>query len=443
MKGYLHPRMLPYETEATHYVLQSTVPELTTEGPARIGKTILNLEKALGLHAQNYGFKSAVLRHDSVDLQNTIRNDLTNIMLRYGFSDPRSQIRASGGERFHTLHLNGGVMVLSGARRPTSVMGTHWDLMILSEFSEFTEEQFQLLKTRCSGSAGNWRGPNGEVYYQMLCDMNPTLPNSYIYKREASGQMEFVKLGFKDNPYFYRQGRWSIFGKTTINEYDTGLTGIYRDRYLLGLRTALEGAVFKLEDCHFVDKLPEVGDEWKIYRRMDLGMSPSPSVCLWLLENRLTNDVIVAKEWRKLNTDTIDMSDAVKTHDFGKPMNTITDNDKNAISIFRKNGIPAIAAVKGPDSIKLGNALINAALENTRKGKPGGLKFYTGLRCNSDQDLIQKKRPLSTIKEMEDLVYDVDVERVIGERHGIDPLRYHYLAKETFKQRFYLDPESA
>ena len=107
-----------------------------------------------------------------------------------------------------------------------------------------------------------------------------------------------------------------------------------------GLRKAPEGAVFELEDCHFVDKLPKIDDSVRIYRVMDFGMSPSPGVCVWLIECQVTGDVTVVREWRKLNADTIEMSEAIKKYDLGRVSRTITDNDKNAISILRRNGHP-------------------------------------------------------------------------------------------------------
>ena len=80
-------------------------------------------------------------------------------------------------------------------------------------------------------------------------------------------------------PHFYRGGRWSKVGKTTVEELDRGLTGIFHDRYFKGLRRAPEGMVFDLQDSDIIDELPVDIDRWIKYNAMDFGMS-APSVCL-------------------------------------------------------------------------------------------------------------------------------------------------------------------
>ena len=84
----------------------------------------------------------------------------------------------------------------------------------------------------------------------------PMSLRSWMYQRETEGLLKFVKFGFADNPYFYRGGRWSKVGKTTVEELDRGLTGIFHDRYFLGLRRAPEGMVFDLQDSDIIEELP-------------------------------------------------------------------------------------------------------------------------------------------------------------------------------------------
>ena len=102
---------------------------------------------------------SCIVRTNSVDLDDTIRYDLRNTLLKYQLDDPRSPIEQSGGPDTvsHTCDINGGEMRLGGMNRPGRILGTEYDAIMLSELSQFSEDQYQMLKTRCSGSAGNWR----------------------------------------------------------------------------------------------------------------------------------------------------------------------------------------------------------------------------------------------------------------------------------------------
>ena len=441
MRGYLSPKVIPSESEVHNEIMRSTEPEICSEGPARTSKTMRNLLKALALHAKYKGLWSCVARTNSVDLDDSIRSELVNLILRYQLDDPRSQIKQQGGlTKFHHLRLNGGVMRLGGMNRPGAILGGKYDLALLSELSQFSEEQYQLVKTRVTGDSGKWKLKDGTVCFQMLCDTNPGLPNHWMYQREEEGLLKFYKFDFTDNPYYYRKGRWTRVGKTSVNELDRGQTGWYHDIYFKGIRKAPVGAVFQLEDCHFIDELPRLDDNYRIRRVLDFGMSPSPTVSVWLMQHTGTRDLILAREWRKLNADTIEVMGALEEHELGKSRRTLTDNDKNAISILRRHGIPAIAALKGADSVMLGLALMNAALRRTERKELGGLKIYRGLCCNSDSELRQQKRAMSTIDEMQGLTYDETKEATVGERHGVDAVRYDYLYENAGrKERPHLD----
>ena len=444
MRGYLSPKIIPAESEVHREVMMSTDPELCSEGPARTAKTMRNLQKDLALHCKYYGFRSAVIRVNAVDLDDTIRTELVNLILRHQLDDPRSQIKQQGGlSKFYRLYLNGGVMRLGGMSRPGAILGGKYDLAICSELSQFSEEMYQLIKTRVTGDSGKWVLKDGRICFQMLSDTNPDIPSHWMYQRETEGLLRFLKFDFTDNPYYFRKGRWTRVGKTSVDELDRGNTGIWHDRYFKGLRKAPEGAVFDLEDCHIIDKMPKIDDSVKIYRMADFGMSPSPNVCVWLVECQVTGDVTAVREWRALNADTIEMAESIKAFDLGKVARTITDNDKNAISILRRNGIPAIPAVKGPDSVKLRIALMNAALNRTRNGEDGAFRIYRGLRCNKDSQLALKKRRMSLIEEMEGLVYGEDREQLVGEHHAVDACGYFFLWKNTAAARPQLDARIA
>ena len=155
MRGYLSDKLLPSDSEAHKYIMRSTAPEICAEGPARTSKTITNLEKWAGLHAKYKGLRSCIVRTNSVDLTDTVRFDLTNTIFRYQLDDPRSQIRQQGGlTQFHHLYLNEGECRVGGMNRPGAILGGEYDLVLLCELSQFTFQQYMLLKTRLCRLSG-------------------------------------------------------------------------------------------------------------------------------------------------------------------------------------------------------------------------------------------------------------------------------------------------
>ena len=427
MEGYLSDTLHKSDSEAHKAIMRSRSPGLVAEGTARSSKTITNLQKLLGCHARHYGYKSCIVRTDAVDLQDTIRGDLTNLLLRYEFSDPRSQIRASGGLRFDHLYLNGGICVLGGMNRRGRILGTQYDMVMMSELSEFKEADYQLLRTRCSGSAGNWR-EGGQIFYQILADTNPDVPSHWMYKLEGDDDLEFVKFGFKDNPHFYRKERWSMHGKTYVNGLDDSLTGIWRDRYFLGKRVAPQGQVYDLRPANILHTFPDLTG-CNLYRAMDWGMR-HPSICVWIGEHEETRNVYAYREWRKTHTDILAMGEEIKAYSEGEDIQTsIIDHDENRQILLREqHDIDSEFAYKGAGSVLDRVFLINTALRRAQEGKDGGLYIYDGLVCNSDPNPDIQDDPGSLIEEFEKLQFSETKDAPIKEfDDASDALGYFFL----------------
>jgi len=432
MKGYLSPKIFPSETFVHRDIMTSTEPEICAEGPARTSKTNRNLLKAFALHAKYPGFRSCVVRVNAVDLTDTVRYDISNVILRYSMDDPRSQIKQQGGlTRFDHLYMNEGEMRLGGMDRPSSVLGGKYDLLIFSELSQFTEEQFQLLKTRCSGDSAKWRLKNGDICFQVLADTNPDAPSHWMYQREAEGLMRFIKFDFKDNPYYFRQGRWSRVGKTSVNELDRAHSGIYHDRYFKGLRKAPEGMVFEMDNKHYIDELPNL-KEYLIYRCMDFGIE-APNVCIWYGVHRETRDRVIFRDYRTIGEDIIEFGNAVRELSREPVVETYIDNDEHRQRLLLRHcQMPTTLARKGPGSIMDGVMLIRRGLRNTIEGLPGGIQMYKNMRCHSDSEILRRKMPKDLIAEFQAYCMNPKKDEPLknGVEHGIDAYRYAELSME-------------
>lgn len=436
--AWQHPKLFPNKSTVFKQLMASTASELTAEGSTRTGKTLACLTKLFALHFKYPGLRSCIVRASNVDLDETIRFDIRNTLLRYDLDDPRSPIRAEGGAtRFTRLYINEGECQLGGMNRPHHVLGTERDIVFISQLEQLTQEQYELLLTRCAGTAGNWRDTAGKPRFQILSDCNPDIPSHWMYEREKKDLMKFLHFQFEDNPLFYRDGRWSIDGKTVTEQLDKSLTGIYHDRYFKGLRVAAEGAVFQLQDCHIIDELPDLSN-YHFYNAMDFGMS-DPSVCLWIAWDRTANDVIVYREWRRTNTNILDMGREIKrinSENNETIENYIIDRDLHHHQLLQnESGIHSTLARKGPGSVMDGIHLIQNALAQTVLEKPGGLRIYRQLLCNTDPNPKARGQP-DLRREMQALQYDPNKSDAIipGSDDATDALRYFYLWKHSGAQ---------
>ena len=414
-----------YSSENAKAVINYTGHELVVSGPTRVSKTLRILEYILYLHFTYPGFKSLVVRSDAVDLTSTIRASLKEL-LKYDLDDPLSPIKVRGGfDDFHTLKINGGEMVLGGMNRPGRVMGTKYDLVFYSQIEHSDEEQYQKLKTRVSGDAGNWI-EDGKRRYLFIGDANPDRSDHYLLERKRQGKLDWIDFGFEDNPLYFRSGartpEWSI-----VDELDQGLVGIWHDRYFKGLWRSPEGAVYTIEKENIVDALPDLS-ECTLYRACDWGQS-HPSICLWIAEHKETGDVTVYREWRKTHSDILEMGNQVKAFSQGEDIEaTVIDHDENRqILLQNECDIPSVMAYKSAGSVMDGIFLMQSALRKAVEGKPGGLYFYDNLLCNADPNPDVDPN-LNLIKEMEGLEFDPKQDKPIKERDdAADALRYWFL----------------
>ena len=430
--------VFPDKLSPYYEVLNTKTRELMVGGPAGTAKThhcVMKGHKLACIYPKSVG---VFIRKVKESIKRTIiptyydvlgynpMQGKTDFVLGFGNTQPSEFQYANGSQIF-----------LIGLNDPKQLDSVQADWFYVNQAEELEESDWEIITTRNRG--------NNMPYRIVFGDCNPSHPLHFLCPYEDNEnrrqRIHYVPTRHEDNPAFYCDGEWTVFGDEYVNEDLETLTGLNYDRYRLGLWRAPEGAVFVIEKCHILPYLPwdrEEGDPhyepieaYAFYRGMDFGMHPSPSVNLWLVEHKQTKDLIVAKEWRRLNVDTIDMAAEVQRNDFPRPVEgTITDNDENIKSILAREGIHTTPTKKGRDSIKAGLDLIQSKLENTRKGKSDGLYFYSQLECGRDLTLEQEKRPTNVIQEMRLLVWHTEKEEPTGEDHGIDVLRYYYLWRD-------------
>lgn len=414
------------------------VGEMMIGGPAGTGKTHIGVMYGHKLACTYPGSVGVFVRKVKETIKRTLiptynevlgydpqdRND-GNFVLGYGGMHPQRYVYRNGSE-IHIL----------GLADPKQFDSLQVDWMFGNQAEEFDEEDWEILTARTRGRKMPFRVVAG--------DCNPVEPEHFLCPYEDNENRRdgvyYIATRHEDNPILFDPitGEKLPFGEEYMGTLDR-MTGLNYDRYRLGLWKSPEGAIFHIEKCHIINQLPwdrekedphyEPIEAYTHYRSMDFGMHPSPNVCIWIAEHNKTNDIIVVQEWRRCRVDTIDMAAQIKPHDYASIEASTSDNDENIQSIFQKSGIHIILAKKGPGSIQAGLDLIDGRLDKTRNGLPGGLKFYSNLEIGRDPYLEEEKRPTNTITEAKLLTWDLDSKtpKPLGERHGIDALRYHLL----------------
>lgn len=416
------------------------VGELMIGGPAGTGKTHVGVTYGHKLACAYPGSVGVFIRKVKESIKRTIVPTY-NEVLGYDPMDRRPENYVLGYGGIHPQeyrYRNGSLIYNIGLADPKQLDSLQVDWFFVNQAEETAEEEWQILTARTRGRKMPFRVVFG--------DCNPVEPEHYLCPYEDNENRRegilYIPTRHEDNPILVdpitreRTG----FGNEYIGTLDR-MTGLNYDRYRLGLWKSPEGAIFNIEKCHILHQLPwdrekedpqyEPLENYTHYRSFDWGMHPSPNVCLWIAEHNTTKETIVVQEWRRTRVDTIDMTSHVRTHDYTTIEASTGDNDENIQSIFQKAGISIILAQKGPGSIQAGMDLIKDKLNRTKNGLPGGLRFYSNLEIGRDGFLEEEKRPTNIITEAKLLAWDLEsaVPKPVGERHGVDALRYYLLWK--------------
>ena len=430
----------PYHPVLKYRGERNRVGEMMIGGPAGTGKTHIGVMYAHKLACHHPGSVGVFIRKVKESIKRTIVPTY-NEVLGYDPMERRDEnfVLGFGGIHPQEYHYrNDSIIYNIGMADPKQLDSLQVDWMFINQAEELEEEEWQIITARTRGRRMPFRVVFG--------DCNPVEPEHFLCPYDDNENRRdgvyYIPTKHEDNPILVNPitKQRTAFGEEYIGTLDR-MTGLNYDRYRLGLWKSPEGAIFHIEKCHIINQLPwdsetedphyEPLESYTHYRSMDFGMHPSPNVCIWIAEHNDTGETIVAKEWRRCRVDTIDMAGQVKALDDSAIEATTSDNDENIQSIFQKHGIHIILAKKGPNSVQAGLDLIDGKLDKTRKGLPGGIKFYSNLEAGRDEHLEAEKRPTNIIQELKLITWDLESiqPKPVGERHAIDALRYHLLWK--------------
>ena len=392
-------------------------PEVVLEGPAGTGKTRLGLE-LLHWRAKKYPGSRQLLCRKT-------RESLTESALVTFESKVLSSADAAGlvggvgraGRQRYT-YPNGSELVVAGliaAHRDQRgrIMSTDYDGIFVPEATELSEHEWEQLGTRLR----HGRMP----YQQLLGDCNPDAPTHWLHQRTDRGQARVYFARHQDNPavtpaYLARLA---------------ALTGVRRDRLYLGLRRAVEGAVYEFDRAvHLVDPFPIPAD-WTRYRSIDFGLK-NAFVCLWGATDE-DGRLYVYREWHLTGRTVARHAEVLEALSAGESYAvTVADHDAEDRLTLAEHGLPTQPADK--DRLR-GIQAVQDRLAVQADGRPR-LVLFRGALVEADPELLEARRPVCLEQEFDSYVWKRGADGkpltkeapVDKDDDGLDSLRYLCMA---------------
>lgn len=220
--------------------------EVILAGPADTGKTWAALHKLDALMWKYPGSQAAIVRKTQKSLYGTVCQTFQNKVIN------RESISIYGGDKTPDRYIypKGSIIWLGGMDNPDKVLSSERDFIYVNQSEELEEGDWETLRTRCSGRAGN------APYSQLYGDCNPGGSKHWIRERTQRGSLTLLQSKHKDNPELYDEtGKLTEQGKIRLSALES-LTGVRRKRLLEGIWATAEGAVYDMFDpqVHVVER---------------------------------------------------------------------------------------------------------------------------------------------------------------------------------------------
>lgn len=210
--------------------------EVIIVGPAETGKTFGALSK---LHALMWLFAGS----QGVIIRKTYKSTIASVVQTFTKKIilPDSGVTVYGKEKPEWFdYPNGSRVWVGGMDSSDKVLSSERDFIYVNQAEELELNDWEVLLTRATGRAGN------APYAQVFGDCNPSGASHWIRKRAVEGKLKLLTSVHQDNPTLYdREGVITKRGLATMAVLE-GLSGVRRQRLLLGEWATAEGAVYDI-----------------------------------------------------------------------------------------------------------------------------------------------------------------------------------------------------
>lgn len=320
-------------------------------------------------------------------------------------------------------YANGSVIVVGGLDRPTKLLSTEFDLVMVDEAIEVTAEDLDTIVSRLR---------NGVLPLQrLIMCTNPGPPSHHLKLRADSGRCRILYSRHEDNPRLYQHGEWTSYGEAYLARLDS-LTGPRYQRLRWGNWVSAEGVIYdEWQDAvHIVDRF-DIPDSWQRWLSIDMGYTNPTVVQFWAQDpdGRLYL-------YREIYHTRVLMEDHAKRvrrilEETGEPwpVAVICDHDAEDRATLEK--YLGMATTPARKTVSDGIQAVQARIRPAGDGKPR-LFILRDAVIERDQDLADAGKPTSTADEINGYVWAVKPGAAGGLKeqplkvndHGMDALRY-------------------
>jgi PBSX family phage terminase large subunit len=253
-------------------LIYSHDPEVILSGPAETGKTLAACWKLHLICSKYPGTQAAIVRKTYKAIAGSVAQTFERVIA--GFP-----VERYGGERVeHYSYPNNSRIWLGGMDNPDKVLSSERSVIYCNQAEELSIDDWEKLCTRCTG--------RGAVipYPQIFGDCNPSGTQHWIRMRAAARRLTLMQSMHKDNPTLYDEaGNLTEQGRRTMAALES-LTGVRRQRLLLGQWSTAEGAVYDMFDRN-IHVLHRDREEFvRFFLAMDAGYT-HPAVILLVGED--------------------------------------------------------------------------------------------------------------------------------------------------------------
>jgi hypothetical protein len=233
--------------------------EILVEGPRGTGKTRTILEFIDALCRQYAGLAVLIVRKYQRTLSTTCLRTFNEQVLP-SRGGGVSWFGGNANEPASYRYSNGARIVVGGMDDPEKVKSSEYDFIYENEGTELTEDNHEsllpLLRHQIDGQ------PVLE-HQRIVADCNPTNMGNWLNQRCIRGQTRRIRTTLKDNPsYFDSAGNATPAGVAYLATL-TSLTGSRRERWLEGLWTGTENAIYPTFDREMHVKPLPAGIVWR------------------------------------------------------------------------------------------------------------------------------------------------------------------------------------
>jgi PBSX family phage terminase large subunit len=398
-------------------LIRSRAEEIMLAGPAGTGKTLAALYKMHRAAILYPGMRGLICRKTRESCTQSVLKTYEHKILSRAWYSALAQ-GCQPRVRQSYVYPNGSEIVVGGLDKPSKVMSTEFDLILVNQAEETLESDWESLSSRLR---------NGKMpYQQMLGDCNPDAPTHWIQQRARNGSLELLESRHEDNPEYWDGSSWTAAGELYMARLER-LTGVRFLRLRKGIWAGVEGQIYDEWDeaVHVVD-MDSIPAEWPRFRGIDFGFT-NPFVCQWWAQDP-DGRLYLYRELYGPSRIVTDWAREISRHSEGERIEwTTADWDAEDRATLESCGISTIPAQK---SVKPGIEAVELRLRKSGDGKPR-LFCLRGCTVERDARLIDAKKPASTVEEIPGYIWapalpnraPKEEPRKVDD-HGCDCLRY-------------------